>query len=106
MKERRRCGMSKETLNEPKLNKPQTPKGVFPKGIYSENSAPQSPFRGLGQTGELKPKEYFAGRGAQLNPSNRFLKTSYVQEHWEGIDEDSLMENKRTQYIEVFPKTI
>src|ERR1700722_11181205 len=51
-------------------------------------------------------KEYFAGRGAQLNPSNKFLKTSYVQEHWEGIDEDSLTENKHTQYIEVFPKTI
>jgi len=55
---------------------------------------------------EPKAKEYFDGRGAQVNPSNRFLKTSYVQEHWEGIDEDSLMENKRTQYIEVFPKTI
>ncbi len=51
-------------------------------------------------------KEYFAGRGAQVNPANRFLKTSYVQEHWEGIDEDTLTENKHTQYIEVFPKTI
>jgi len=55
---------------------------------------------------EQKPKEYFDGRGAQVNPANKFLKTSYVQEHWEGIDEDSLMENKHTQYIEVFPKTI
>ena len=51
-------------------------------------------------------KEYFDGRGAQVNPTNRFFKTSYVQEHWEGIDEDSLMENKQTAYIEVFPKTI
>ncbi len=55
---------------------------------------------------EIKPKEYFGGMGAQVNPANKFLKTSYVQEHWEGIDEDSLLENKRTQYIEVFPKTI
>ena len=78
---------------------PQTPKGALSKTI-------QSPFRGLGQENESKPKEYFDGRGAQVNPANRFLKTSYVQEHWEGIDEDSLMENKRTQYIEVFPKTI
>jgi DNA repair photolyase len=51
-------------------------------------------------------KEYFDGRGAQINPHNRFFKTSYVQEHWEGIDEDSLLENKQTKYIEVFPKTI
>ena len=51
-------------------------------------------------------KEYFDGRGAQINPANKFLKTSYVQEHWEGIDEDSLLENKQTAYIEVFPKTI
>src|SRR5580704_12142914 len=55
---------------------------------------------------ETEKKEYFHGRGAQVNPTNRFFKTSYVQEHWEGIDEDSLMENKHTQYIEVFPKTI
>jgi DNA repair photolyase len=55
---------------------------------------------------ETKEKDYFHGRGAQVNPTNRFFKTSYVQEHWEGIDEDSLMENKHTQYIEVFPKTI
>jgi DNA repair photolyase len=51
-------------------------------------------------------KEYFDGRGAQVNPTNRFFKTSYVQEHWEGIDEYSLMENKQTAYIEVFPRTI
>jgi len=55
---------------------------------------------------ETKTEEYFHGRGAQVNPTNRFFKTSYVREHWEGIDEDFLMENKHTQYIEVFPKTI
>src|SRR5579863_7481058 len=61
---------------------------------------------GAGGEAAPPPKEYFGGRGAQVNPANKFLKTSYVQEHWEGIDEDSLMENKHTQYIEVFPKTI
>jgi DNA repair photolyase len=55
---------------------------------------------------ETEKKEYFDGRGAQVNPHNRFFKTAYVQEHWEGLDEDSLLENKRTQYIEIFPKTI
>lgn len=30
---------------------------------------------------------YYKGRGAQLNPKNRFLKEEYVQEHAEGIDE-------------------
>ena len=50
--------------------------------------------------------DYFQGRGAQVNPHNRYLKTSYVQEHWEGLDENSLLENKKTQYIEVYPKTL
>jgi DNA repair photolyase len=30
---------------------------------------------------------YYKGRGAQLNPKNRFLKEEYAQEHAEGIDE-------------------
>jgi len=55
---------------------------------------------------DAKPDNYFHGRGAQVNPANQYLKTSYVQEHWEGIDEDSLLENKKTQYIEVYPKTL
>src|SRR5580700_7721071 len=99
MNARRRCVMNEETISETKLNQPQTPKGAL-------NSAIQSPFMGLGQdTEQPKSKGYFDGRGAQVNPANKFLKTSYVQEHWEGIDEDTLLENKRTQYIEVFPKT-
>lgn len=53
-----------------------------------------------------RPSTYIAGRGAQVNPANRFFKTSYVQEHWEGLDEDGLAENKQTQYIEVYPKAI
>jgi DNA repair photolyase len=82
------------------ITQPQTPKGAL-------SSPTQSPPRAdWKQENETKPKEYFDGRGAQVNPANKFLKTSYVQEHWEGIDEDTLLENKRTQYIEVFPKTI
>ena len=52
-----------------------------------------------------KPNEYFKGRGAQVNPTNRFFKDSYVKEFPEMIDEDMLKE-EQTQYIEVFPKTI
>ena len=50
-------------------------------------------------------KKYFNGRGAQVNPTNRFFKNSYVKEFPEMIDEDMLKE-EQTQYIEVFPKTI
>lgn len=49
--------------------------------------------------------KYFSGRGAQVNPHNRFIKNSYVQEFSEMIDEEMLQE-EQTQYIEVFPKTI
>jgi DNA repair photolyase len=34
-----------------------------------------------------KSSTYFKGRGAQLNPHNRFLKNDYVKEHAEGIDD-------------------
>ena len=32
-------------------------------------------------------KQYFRGRGAQVNPHNKFLKDDYVKEHIEGIDD-------------------
>lgn len=48
---------------------------------------------------------YIQGRGAQINPDNRFLSQSKVQEHWEGIDEMDSPEGK-TKFIEVYPKTI
>jgi len=35
----------------------------------------------------IKNEEYFKGRGAQVNTHNNFLKTNYVAEHREGIDE-------------------
>jgi hypothetical protein len=38
----------------------------------------------------IKNEEYFKGRGAQVNTHNNFLKTNYVAEHEEGIDEFTL----------------
>jgi DNA repair photolyase len=39
---------------------------------------------------------YFKGRGAQLNPHNRFAKNDYVKEHDEGIDEWEEVDHKTT----------
>jgi hypothetical protein len=47
----------------------------------------------------------FRGRGAQLNPHNRFLKNRVVQEHIEVIDEPVLLDEK-TEVILTHPKTI
>ncbi|MEM7040131.1 MAG: hypothetical protein AAF570_24380 [Bacteroidota bacterium] len=38
--------------------------------------------------------DYFKGRGAQLNTPNPYLKQSYVQEHFEGLDEPLLSHQK------------
>jgi DNA repair photolyase len=51
-------------------------------------------------------ENYHKGRGAQVNPNNRFLKQSLGHEHIEGIDEDGTAETRKTKYIEIFPKTI
>lgn len=48
---------------------------------------------------------YFKGRGAQINPHNRFLKQKAVQEHFEQIDEPLLLDEK-TEIIFTHPKTI
>lgn len=45
------------------------------------------------------------GRGAQKQVKNRFLQHEYVVEHLEGLDEP-LIENSRTQYINIYPKSI
>lgn len=50
-------------------------------------------------------KKYFQGRGAQVNPTNRFFRNSHVKEFPEMLDGEMLKE-EQTQYIEVFPKTI
>lgn len=49
--------------------------------------------------------EYKKGRGAQYNTVNKFEKTASTREHIEGIDE-WIEADVKTQYIEVFPKTI
>jgi DNA repair photolyase len=54
----------------------------------------------------MKNEEFIKGRGAQMNAHNPFDKYHVVQEHWEGIDEDDLSLQGKTEYIEVFPKTI
>ncbi len=48
---------------------------------------------------------YLAGRGAQFNTKNRFLKNQQVKEHVEGIDDwgEALLP---TQYLEHESKTI
>ncbi len=48
---------------------------------------------------------YQKGRGAQVNPKNRFSTFDFVKEHIEGIDEDSTINHKRKVFIES-PKNI
>ena len=49
--------------------------------------------------------QYLAGRGAQINTKNRFLKDEITKEHIEAID-DWEESNVRTQYLEQESKTI
>lgn len=49
-------------------------------------------------TGGEHPGNYLKGRGAQVNPQNRFFEQSYVREHEEGID-DWEVENQKTAFI-------
>lgn len=51
------------------------------------------------------PGEYEKGRGAQCNPTNRFQKQAFVQEHVEAID-DWETNTYATQEIQVYPKSI
>lgn len=50
-------------------------------------------------------KQYFKGRGAQVNPHNKFLKDIYVKEHEEGID-DWEETDRKTSFIFENSKTI
>jgi len=63
-----------------------------------ENLDLSSPFGGQGAV-------YKKGRGAQINTRNKFEKNEVTKEHIEGIDE-WIEGDIRTQYIEVFPKSI
>ena len=48
---------------------------------------------------------YKKGRGAQFNTKNKFLKHESTREHIEAVD-DWIEEDIKTQYIEIFPKSI
>src|SRR5579862_8925493 len=50
-------------------------------------------------------EQYLAGRGAQINTKNRFLKDEITKEHIEAID-DWEETNVSTQYLEQESKTI
>jgi DNA repair photolyase len=50
-------------------------------------------------------ESYFKGRGAQIKTGNKFLKSQYVTEHIEGLDEP-LFESPHTQIFHESPKKI
>ena len=39
--------------------------------------------------------KYHKGRGAQINPKNKFRALEYVEEHHEGIDENASINHAR-----------
>ncbi|MFL5787871.1 MAG: PA0069 family radical SAM protein [Flavisolibacter sp.] len=49
--------------------------------------------------------DYKKGRGAQFNTKNKFIKNERTREYIEAVD-DWIEEDVKTQYIEIFPKTI
>ncbi|KGE13280.1 PA0069 family radical SAM protein [Sphingobacterium deserti] len=53
----------------------------------------------------IKYDGYFKGRGAQVNPNNKFFSQHYVQQHVEGLDEPYL-ESSSTKIIPTYPKVI
>ena len=53
----------------------------------------------------MEDSSYLKGRGAQIQPANKFLKAEFVTEHIEGIDED-FIENPQTQVFHETPKKI
>jgi len=55
--------------------------------------------------GHEENADFFKGRGAQVNTHNKFLKSKYVLEHIEGLDEP-LLENTATQLFVETPKKI
>ncbi|WP_205499897.1 PA0069 family radical SAM protein [Rufibacter psychrotolerans] len=53
----------------------------------------------------LQDRALSKGRGAQYNPTNPFLKSEYVVEHLEGLDE-AWEQKSATQFFQEHPKTI
>jgi len=50
-------------------------------------------------------REYFKGRGSQINPNNKFTQNKYLSEFIEGIDEE-VLENSSTKFYQETPKKI
>src|SRR3954463_2243081 len=48
---------------------------------------------------------YFKGRGSQVNTKNKFLKNTYVEEHYEMLDEP-LLSDEKTEIFYEHPKKI
>lgn len=68
------------------------------------NQLKQDHFKVSAQQKE-EEDQYLAGRGAQFNTKNKFLKNQTVKEHIEGID-DWEVPNVATQYLEQDVKSI
>jgi DNA repair photolyase len=69
-----------------------------------ESAKPDSTGASDDQQANESP-QYLAGRGAQINTKNRFLKDEKTREHIESVDDWS-EDNSPTQYIEQESKTI
>ncbi|MBC7745616.1 MAG: PA0069 family radical SAM protein [Flavobacterium sp.] len=54
---------------------------------------------------DIQHSEFFKGRGAQINSTNKFLKAGYETLHPEGLDEAFLI-NSTTQLYQEHPKNI
>ncbi|HEY1044872.1 MAG TPA: PA0069 family radical SAM protein [Bacteroidia bacterium] len=54
----------------------------------------------------MQARDFYKGRGAQLNTPNKFNRNTYIKAYWEGIDEDEIEHSDKSEYLEVFPKTI
>lgn len=54
---------------------------------------------------DANEETYFKGRGAQVNPHNKFFEQQYVQEYMEGLDEPFLAA-EGTKIIGTYPKSI
>src|SRR5690606_24221416 len=50
-------------------------------------------------------REYFKGRGSQVNPNNKYIQNKYSADFSEGIDE-ALLENATTKFFKESPKKI
>lgn len=53
----------------------------------------------------IQEEKFLKGRGAQINPFNPYHDKNYVQEHFEGLDEEMLTP-RETLFFTDFPKTI